>query len=358
MDDRAADDSQAPTEIMHFGIFGDQPGGMAQVVNGYLSWALPNVRIRATLTTRRARDPFAPFLSLRAVVALFRFRRRSPGGVSVFHLSERGSFLREGGLLVLASASGMATVAHLHGANFNDFAIVHPRIVSFVLRRAGAIGALTDQALDAVRPLVGTGANLRLVSNAVPTPDFVDWEHKEKTIVFGGEVGRRKGADLLFEAWRAIQPVPVGWTLKIIGPIAELDAEVPVLPNLMITGAIPHARLLEELDKATIAVLPSRDEALPMFLLEALARGCCVIATDVGQVASLLSADNGILVPAGDRNSLASAIEQCLLSERTDQIAMAKRGRRLSMDYYSEQAVQSQLVELWKSALPFLRESA
>jgi glycosyltransferase involved in cell wall biosynthesis len=59
-----------------------------------------------------------------------------------------------------------------------------------------------------------------------------------------------------------------------------------------------------------VAVLPSRAEAMPMFLVEALAAGCAVIGTAVGGVPDLLDGGRlGMLVDAGDVAGLVAALE-------------------------------------------------
>ena len=49
-----------------------------------------------------------------------------------------------------------------------------------------------------------------------------------------------------------------------------------------------------------LASLPSRAEALPMFLLEALANGCAVLGSTAGGIPELLSGGAGIVVPPGE----------------------------------------------------------
>lgn len=66
-----------------------------------------------------------------------------------------------------------------------------------------------------------------------------------------------------------------------------------------------------------VLVLPSLDEAMPMCLLEALAAGCPVIATDVGEVSTLIhSGTTGLLTEVGDATALSEAILHTLLNPR------------------------------------------
>lgn len=94
-----------------------------------------------------------------------------------------------------------------------------------------------------------------------------------------------------------------------------LGSSVDVLSWL---GPDEVARLL---DSAHVLVLPSRNEGQPMSILEAMARGVCVVATDVGGIpdlvedgvsARLLSADD----PAGLAKVLGEVVDDADLRAR------------------------------------------
>jgi glycosyltransferase involved in cell wall biosynthesis len=63
---------------------------------------------------------------------------------------------------------------------------------------------------------------------------------------------------------------------------------------------------------ASLLVHPSRSEGLPCVLVEALLSGCPVIATDVGGISELVSAETGALVEPDNAEALAQAIARGL----------------------------------------------
>ena len=65
---------------------------------------------------------------------------------------------------------------------------------------------------------------------------------------------------------------------------------------------------------ADVFLLSSHYEAQPLCVLEAMAAGKPVIATDVGGVGDLVS-DNGILIPAENPGAMAAAMEELYLNE-------------------------------------------
>ena len=73
------------------------------------------------------------------------------------------------------------------------------------------------------------------------------------------------------------------------------------------------ASVAECLSGIDIFVLPSRSEALSNSLMEAMACGCCVIASDVGGNPELVRHnETGLLFPAGDAAALADALRSVL----------------------------------------------
>src|SRR5207253_193812 len=77
---------------------------------------------------------------------------------------------------------------------------------------------------------------------------------------------------------------------------------------------------------ARMIVVPSRAESMPYVVLEAIAAGMPIIATDVGGISEIFGPAAGALVPPGDAAALADAIDTALADPRhTDAEAIDRR---------------------------------
>jgi glycosyltransferase involved in cell wall biosynthesis len=317
---------------------------MTQVVNGYLRWPYPTVDVRVI----RSRDGS---LGLRALLLFAQAFIRiltigSPRhNVVVFHLSQGGSFVREGLLLRLARARGLGTIAHLHGSRFVDYSRDRPARVRRVLQAATKVIVLSEATRDAVLQFVPP-ARVELVPNAVPS---VEVTRKEPLVVFGGSVSRRKGIDLLISAWRAVG-AGSDWRLVIAGPVSEPDLLLDVPSNCEAAGPLAHDDLMRLLERSAIAVLPSRDEAMPMFILEALARRNCVVSTRVGGIPAVLGDGAGVLIDSGAVDQLRDALSR-LMQDAEYRERIAAKGHESFERSFSAAAIYPRVEALWNNVM-------
>lgn len=126
-----------------------------------------------------------------------------------------------------------------------------------------------------------------------------------------------------------------GARLLIVGDGAAMDAlreaARPLAPWIVLTGARRDvARLLSALDAF---VLSSRTEGLPLGLVEAMAVGLPIVATDVGGVSDVLERGRaGVLVAPGDARALTEAMAR-LRAEPARTAQLAEGARRRAQDF-------------------------
>ena len=105
--------------------------------------------------------------------------------------------------------------------------------------------------------------------------------------------------------------------------------------------------------RSAVAVLPSRNEALPLFLQESMARGCAVVATPVGGVEELVDGC-GLVVPVGDADELALALNDLMQApEQTPRLGAASRAK--VVERYSDAAAARLFEREWRILLESMR---
>jgi glycosyltransferase involved in cell wall biosynthesis len=329
--------------VHHFGPDPATVGGMASVIRVLVDHDVGGEHVDSHATWR----PREPRATARLFAASARVLLRIPAGeVAHVHLSERGSFLREGALLALARRRGLVTVATIHGASFAPFAQRHPRLVRTVLRHAQLITCLDPETRDLVQRLVPRG-HCEVVPNPVVVPArFPPADGTDELVLFAGEIGLRKGADILCRAWPLVAAQRPHAHCLIVGPItdyappptARLEVQSPVYPPEM-----PHL-----LQRARVIALPARAEAMPMILTEAMSLARPFVSTPVGAIPELARA-GGMLVPVGDHTALAQRLTE-LLADPALARAIGERGRAHCLQTRSVQVIDARLRELYSVA--------
>lgn len=150
--------------------------------------------------------------------------------------------------------------------------------------------------------------------------------------LFLGSVNARKGAPLLLDAWRDLAPNNA--ELWLVGPLTDSNARlIPALAGLRVIGKRPHRELPGLLQQCDVLILPSYFEGFGLVLLEALAAGLPIIATDSTAAPDLITQGvEGYVIPAGDREALATALERFLTS-RAELAHMSRAARRCAERY-------------------------
>lgn len=309
-----------PFEIAHFGPDPNELGGISTVLRTFEHHQIGGaVRVFATWNKRG----FASTLwaVTRSLVRLVSLPRRS---IVHVHLSYDGSFVREGAVVVVSSLLGRPTIANLHGGRFPEFAARHRRLARFVLRRASVVCPLTAEADEVVRSL-DPRIRRQIVGNPVPIPENVSKPVDMPPVaLLAGALCRGKGVDVLADAWPRVREAVPDAVAVLVGPRTEA---LPPLPDgVEARDALPLDELRGLLGEVRVAVLPSRSEAMPMFLLEAQAAGRPIVATPVGAVPEMISS-SGLLVPVGDAAALASAVTRLLVDD-DEATTLGATGRR------------------------------
>lgn len=145
---------------------------------------------------------------------------------------------------------------------------------------------------------------------------------REKRIVSVGRLDANKNHEMMFRAFAGLADKYPEYTLTVYGEgelreaLQELIAALAMEERIFLPGVIPD--VADKIEKASLFLLTSYSEGISNALIEAMALGLPVIATDVpsgGTQELIRNEENGLIIPTGDVEALEEAMDR-LLSDR------------------------------------------
>lgn len=316
---------------------------------------IPKLENLTTLRLRMLRRP-APLGDLIAAVRLFFLIRRGRFDIIHCHSSKAG-FLGRISAAVARGLGAAGTVLYTpHGLSFQVgglrgwFYLTAEKLVSGLTDRFVAVSE--GEARLIVQHNLASGKGVTVTANGVDRAACDIRAPAEETPAVGmmGRLTEQKGALYFVDA-------------------AILAAERCPGIRFLIAGDGPQRSRLEEraqaarckidfpgwsdpagfLSHTDIVVIPSLWEGLPYVLLQAMAAGRAIVASDIPGISDTL-ADCGLLVPPRDADALAEAI--CRLAEQPKERAqLAEAARKRAASHFTLQRFSTQIVRLYRTCL-------
>jgi glycosyltransferase involved in cell wall biosynthesis len=166
-----------------------------------------------------------------------------------------------------------------------------------------------------------------------------------------------KNLALLLDAWALLRDRGIGFRCVMLGdgPLrCTLKAQCVRLcleKVVEFPGAADQAVVLKAWQAATVGVLTSHNEGMPLSLMEAAACGVPVVATAVGGIPELVSDSiTGLLVSPGNAIELSSALER-LLTNHELRSGMGQAARELASRKFSVTRQIDSLLKVWSQVL-------
>jgi glycosyltransferase involved in cell wall biosynthesis len=200
------------------------------------------------------------------------------------------------------------------------------RLVSRTLAAHVAVGEASARELEALIGLP-TG-RVRAIHNGVEDgPPRQPRSKGPPTVIAAGRLHRQKGFDLLLNALAPLH----GVRAVVVGDGDERRALEALATELRIAERVEFPgwddRLREKFAQADLLAVPSRFEAFPLIILEAMSAGLPVVATDVGSVReAVVDGETGLLVAPESVQALTAALAQ-LLDDEPRRLELGRRGR-------------------------------
>ncbi len=131
--------------------------------------------------------------------------------------------------------------------------------------------------------------------------------------LWAGTFSVRKGAHYLLQAWQQLNPGKAA-QLSVLGAMGLPEFLLNSVPDsISLSGTVPRSELYSIYQNSDVLVFPTLCDGFGMVVTEAFAQGLPVITTDQAGAADLVQHGvNGLIVPAGDVDALAEAMDWCI----------------------------------------------
>lgn len=164
------------------------------------------------------------------------------------------------------------------------------------------------------------GVESVVVHNLIDTSNLLPLKLPRTTEVFRivlvGSLIPLKGFDFFVRSFARSKLITEKVEVHIIGGGVEYDNLSNLINSLglaekvKLLGQQPRKHIFEELNKANLYVLSSKNETFSVSLIEALASGVPVIATVCGAITQCINSSNGLLVEVGNEDEMKNALEK------------------------------------------------
>ena len=217
------------------------------------------------------------------------------------------SIWRDAALVRAAKLARRPIVLAIHGGKFlmNDFESPRlERITENMLHRAKVVIVYSELERGEVARR-WTGLNIKVLPNAVPTSDrpAVIRSNPRPVIIFFGRLHESKGLNEIVKACQGLRESGFDFQFNCFGDGPMKGVFLSQMREVLgdrfhYGGVVTSGEKWQRFAEADIFLLPSiYGEGLPMAILEAMAAGCVVVASEMASVASVINDGvNGYLV--------------------------------------------------------------
>ena len=326
-------------------------GGIVSVVDGYLEAGLPERCGAFTFHgTGVGNNLLTKSLAFaRSLVAY----RRIVGDYDIVHLhiSARGSYKRKAMMARMAKKAGKKVILHEHSGEFaRDFEAGDDAYREDVRRTFNGVDrviVLSQEWYDYfAKNVMDDATKLVVVHNGVKIPPTACNSCAHQDVLFLGRLDARKSPDVLLRASKTVLSEVPGMHLVFGGDgvlerYETIAQELGIADRCEFLGWVTGDDKECLFDRAGIYCLPSKNEAMPISVMEAMAHGLPVIATRVGGVPQLIDDGvNGLLMDVDDEETLTRLLTELESSpQRRAELGIAAR-EKIQQSFSVEASVE------------------
>ncbi len=226
---------------------------------------------------------------------------------------------------------------------FTDLAIPVARSTALKLIKYGAHPSKLVPIYNGVELKIFSGDNDDTQLSFLP----INLSQPSLLIGYFAELIPRKGHKYLIKAFpKVLREFPNAILILTgkgpeINNLKQLANALDIKNSIIFTGRIKYRNLYRLLKRIDIFVFPSLSEICPLAILEAMAAGKPIVATNVGGIPEIVKHNvNGILVPPKDPEKLADAIKELARNPEKARM-MGEKSRELAEEKFSLDKIAS-----------------
>lgn len=234
------------------------------------------------------------------------------------------------------------------------------------LRKADHLISVSAFTAQLTKDLFNLKQPMKVIPNSIDTTQFQSQHEKVQSnrVLYFGTVIRKKGVlelAAIFNQVNAAMPevsfIFAGKDAKDVLTGQSTQAMVLEAMNAstqaqsQFLGALPYERIQEEIAKATVVVLPSFAEALPMTWLEAMAMEKALVTSDIGWAEEVMvDGETGFMVHPKKHDAFAKRIVE-LLQNIDLRLQLGQAARSQVARNFSSEVVTQNNIEYYKQLL-------
>lgn len=243
------------------------------------------------------------------------------------HMASRASYERKAIFIRHASKRGKKVIIHHHGAEFGawydaELNDAKRTEIRDVFAKADGVIVLSEEWLDWFTARGFRVNSFIVMHNVVSMPKTFCSPGLHQDILFLGRLDERKSPDVLMRAaMKMLEEHPESRLIfggdGFVERYKSLARELGIEQQCEFLGWITGEEKERLFHRAGIYCLPSKNEGMPMSVLEAMAHGIPTVATPVGGVPQIIeNGNNGFIVQVDDESALSSVL--CKLADSSE----------------------------------------
>lgn len=288
------------------------------------------------------------------------------------HVSKGSSIVRKSVFMWLAHLFRVPVILHFHSflsrARCPDGTWRAPDVyrdaprwlrwlIVRMLNRAECIVVLSSSYRSSFQTITDNSSLLVLpnpVDCNVFRPDHAP--SREQIVLFMGDFSPRKGVRDLIEAIPLVLETDPNARFVLCGSdrggaISNIIRAAGLEPFVELPGFVAGTEKVQWFQRATVFVLPSYQEGVPIAILEAMAAGLSIVATPVGGIPDVLEeGEQALFLEPGDVESLAVHIRR-LLEDGALRQKMGRLNRREAETHHDIPVFMERLAQIFQSVL-------